>query len=154
VVDAHPATVGAGDGHADRGVLEGALEALLGVAQRGGLLVGADGDAERAVDADAAQAPAPAGVGRPEAECQFEAVALALQQLLPCRHGGDAALGVQEVADALPEELIDRHAEAPLERRVGEEDGPLVVGDDGDVRCQLEDPRSGQPPKLGRVGAS
>jgi hypothetical protein len=60
---------------------------------------------------------------------------------------------MQEVADVLAEELLDRHAEAPLERRVGEEDGPRVVGDDGDVRRQLEDPRGGQPPKLGRVGA-
>ena len=72
VVDAHEAPVGAGDGHADGGVLEGALEALLGVAQRGGLLVGADGHAELAVDADAAQAPAPAGLGRPEAQRQLE----------------------------------------------------------------------------------
>ena len=125
VVDAHEAPVGARDGHADGGVLEGALEALLGVAQRRGLLVGADGDAELAVDADAAQAPAPAGLGRPEAQRQLEAVALARQQLLPRRHGGDAILGVQEVADELAEQLVDRHAEAPLERRVGEEDGPL-----------------------------
>jgi len=103
VVDPDEAPVGARDGHADGGVLEGALEALLGVAQRRRLLVGADGDAELAVDADAAQAPVPAAVGRPEAQRQLQAVALAAQQLLPRRHGGDAVFGVQEVADQLPE---------------------------------------------------
>ena len=149
--DAHAAPVGAGDGHADAGVLEARWKRSS--ASRSAVVSGSrDAHAELVVDADAAQAPAPAGLRRPEAQCEFEPVALAGHELLPARPGGGAVLGMDEVAGRAADQLLEGEADTAFQRGVGEEEDALEVGDERDVRRQLEDPRGGEPPKQGRVG--
>ena len=152
-VDAHEAPVGAGDRHPDAGVLEGALEALLGVAQRRGLLVGADAHAGLTIDAGAPQAPAPAGLGRAEAQRELGPVGLAGHELMPGGSGAGEVLGVDHVARRAPDEVLDGDADAPLERAVAVKDDPVEIRDDRDVRRQLEDPRGAEALQQGRVGA-
>ena len=119
-VDAHEAPVGAGDRHADRR----RPRRRAGSAPRRRAAPSSAGRCRcsRRVSRsmpDAARGTSASPVsGEPKRSASSSAVGTRRQQL-PATAGGGAGevLGVQHIADRAPEQLLDRHADALLERR-------------------------------------